>query len=115
MISGSVGCGAIGSYERGRAMTACRYPLILVFLILGGMPLGNKRFGSVARAAEETPKDMLAAQIRIQGFTCDKPQRAVRDVKRSKPDHDVWTLKCENATYRVSRYPDLAAKVELLR
>jgi hypothetical protein len=39
----------------------------------------------------------------------------VRDAKRSKPDHDVWILTCANATYRVSRYPDLAAKVERLR
>jgi hypothetical protein len=39
----------------------------------------------------------------------------VRDAKRSKPDHDVWILTCENATYRVSRYPDLAAKIERVR
>jgi hypothetical protein len=58
---------------------------------------------------------MLAAQIRTQGFACDKPQRATRDAKRSKPDHDVWVLKCQNATYRIGRHPDLAAKVELVR
>jgi hypothetical protein len=27
----------------------------------------------------------------------------------------VWVLKCSNATYRVSRFPDMAAKVEPLR
>ncbi len=59
----------------------------------------------------ETVKGMLAAQIRTQGFTCDKPLGATRDAKRSKPDHDVWVLKCSNAAYRVSRYPDMAAKV----
>jgi hypothetical protein len=95
-------------------MTAHRYPLILVLLILG-IPIANEQFGSIARAAGETPKDVIAAQIRIQGFTCDKPQRAVRDAKRSRPDHDVWVLTCENATYRVSRYPDMAAKVQRLR
>jgi hypothetical protein len=70
---------------------------------------------SIAQAAEEMPKDMLAAQIRTQGFACDKALRATRDAKRSRPDHDVWVLKCSNATYRVSRAPDLAAKVQPLQ
>ncbi len=64
-----------------------------------------------ATAFGETVKGVLAAQIRTQGFTCDKPLAAKRDAKRSKPDHAVWVLKCENAVYRVSRYPDMAAKV----
>jgi hypothetical protein len=58
---------------------------------------------------------MLAAQIRMQGVACDKPLSAVMDAKRSKPDHAVWVLKCSNATYRINRIPDLAAKVERLR
>ncbi|MDB5611294.1 MAG: hypothetical protein JWP25_8194 [Bradyrhizobium sp.] len=71
--------------------------------------------GSPAQAAGETPRNMLAAQIRMQGVACDKPLSAVRDAKHSKPDHDVWVLKCSNATYRISRFPDMAAKVERLR
>jgi hypothetical protein len=71
--------------------------------------------GSPAQAAGETPRDVLAAQIRIQGVACDKPLSAVRDAKRSKPDHEVWVLKCSNATYRVSRFPDMAAKVGRLQ
>jgi hypothetical protein len=71
--------------------------------------------GSPAEAAGETLRGMLAAQIRTQGVACDKPISAVRDAKRSKPDHDVWVLKCSNATYRISRFPDMAAKVERLR
>jgi hypothetical protein len=66
---------------------------------------------SGAQAAEETPKGTLAAQIRTQGFACDRPLRATRDAKRSRPDYAVWVLKCGNATYRVSRAPDMAAKV----
>jgi hypothetical protein len=65
-------------------------------------------------AAMETPQQMLSAQIRLQGFTCDKSISARLDKKRSRPDHDVWVLKCSNATYRVSRAPDMAAKVEPL-
>jgi hypothetical protein len=96
-------------------MRKCRHLVFWFSLVLAGTPFATERSGSVATAAEETPKDMLAAQIRTQGVLCDNPKRAVRDAKRSKPDHEVWTLTCENATYRVSRYPDLAAKVERLR
>ncbi|SDS84742.1 hypothetical protein [Bradyrhizobium canariense] len=71
--------------------------------------------GSPAQAAGVTPRNMLAAQIRMQGVACDRALSAVRDAKRSKPDHEVWTLKCSNATYRISRFPDMAAKVERLR
>lgn len=66
------------------------------------------------RATDEVPQDMLAAQIRLQGFACDKPLGATRDAKRSKPDRAVWVLKCNNARYRISRAPDMAAKVEPL-
>jgi hypothetical protein len=64
--------------------------------------------------AAETLQSMLAVTIRAEGFTCDKPLGAVRDTKRSRPDRGVWVLKCNNATYRISRSPDLAAKVEPL-
>lgn len=69
---------------------------------------------TAATVAAET-QDALAAQIRTQGFACDKALRAVRDKKRSRPDHAVWVLRCGNATYRVSRAPDMAAKVEPVR
>ncbi len=65
--------------------------------------------------AQETLQDMLAAQIRLQGFACDKPESAVKDAEQSRPDHAVWVLKCSNASYRISRVPDLAAKVEQLK
>jgi hypothetical protein len=68
-----------------------------------------------AQGAGETVQGMLAAQIRLQGFACDKPLGAARDTKRSKPDHAVWVLKCGNANYQVSRAPDMAAKVQPLR
>ena len=71
--------------------------------------------GSPAQAAGEAPRDVLAAQIRLQGVACDKALGAVRDAKRSKPDYEVWVLKCSNATYRISRFPDMAAKVERLQ
>ena len=86
---------------------------IVSILIVDGS--GGGLIGSRAQAAGETPQDVLAAQIRIRGVACDQPLSAVRDAKRSKPDHEVWVLKCSNATYRVSRFPDMAAKVERLQ
>jgi hypothetical protein len=62
----------------------------------------------------ETPQGILAVQVRIQGFSCDKPLGAKLNKKRSRPDHDVWVLTCNNAKYRISRVPDLAAKIEPL-
>lgn len=96
-------------------MTAHRYLLTLAFLVLSAIILAKEPFGSVAYAAGQTPKDDIAAQIRTQGYVCDRPLRAVRDARRSRPDYQVWVLSCGNATYRVGRYPDLAAKVEVLR
>jgi hypothetical protein len=95
-------------------MTLSRSLMILLLLSLAGS-LNETSFVRAAGAAEETPKEMLAAQIRTQGIACERPERAVRDVKRSGPDHEVWILTCENGTYRISRYPDLAAKVEQIR
>lgn len=66
-------------------------------------------------ANAQSPQDDLAAQVRIQGFACDRAQGAIRDKKRSKPDYAVWVLKCSNAVYRVSRAPDMAAKIQVLR
>ena len=85
--------------------------LAIVFLAVSSS--GSGLTGSAARA-EETLQDMLAIQIRSQGFACDKPLGAERDAKLSQPERGVWVLKCSNATYRVSRSPDLPAKVEVL-
>lgn len=85
---------------------------LLVILFLATLSSGE-RFGHVAKA--QTIASVLAAQIRIQGFDCDDPQKATRDAKLSKPDYEVWVLTCKNATYRIGRYPDLAAKVEKLK
>ncbi|QIG98553.1 MULTISPECIES: hypothetical protein [unclassified Bradyrhizobium] len=82
--------------------------LAFAALFVGGL------VGSTAQA-EETLEDLLAVQLRAQGYACDKPLKAERDDKLSKPDNEAWTLTCSNATYRVTRVPDLAAKVEVLK
>jgi hypothetical protein len=60
----------------------------------------------------ESPKDDIAAQIRAQGYACDQPQSATRDLQASKPDEEVWLLRCEGTSYRVRLIPDMAAQVE---
>ncbi|MFL5240189.1 MAG: hypothetical protein ACJ8EL_21845, partial [Rhizomicrobium sp.] len=73
----------------------CNMCRTLRFSLFAGMMGGLA--ASLAQAAEERPQDMLAAQIRMQGFTCDKPLSATMDAKRSRRDHAVWILKCSNA------------------
>lgn len=85
-------------------------PTCILAAVLAGAP-----GGAFARDAAETVQSMLAAQIRAQGFSCEKALGATRDAKRSRPDRAVWVLKCSNASYRVSRVPDMAAKVEPLQ
>jgi hypothetical protein len=67
---------------------------------------------SIVDAAEEMPAEIVAAQIRDQGYACDKAISAKRDGERS--DDSVWILKCQNATYRVRLVPDMAAHVDRL-
>ena len=62
----------------------------------------------------DDPKNIIAAQIREQGYQCDSPQSATQDMQASRPDEAVWTIVCEAASYRVRLDPDMAAKVERL-
>ena len=62
--------------------------------------------------AQEDPTNIVADQIRAQGYKCASPQSATQDVQASKPDEAVWTLQCESGSYRVRLIPDMAAKVE---
>ena len=70
--------------------------------------------GSLSLDAEEISAEIIAVQVRDQGYACNKALSAERDEKLSKPDEAAWILKCENATYRVRLIPDMAAKVEKL-
>lgn len=63
-------------------------------------------------SAQEDPTNIVADQIRAQGYKCDSPQSAKRDAQASKPDEAVWLLQCESGSYRVRLVPDMAAKVE---
>lgn len=54
---------------------------------------------------------IVADKVRSQGFPCDKPGSAERVAGESAPNHTVYVLKCEAATYRVVLVPDQAAVV----
>jgi hypothetical protein len=69
--------------------------------------------GGVAEGeAQEGPEEIIAAQIRSQGYACDSPQGAEQDVAASAANKAVWMLRCQNASYRVTLIPSLAAEVE---
>lgn len=83
-------------------------------LVVAGLTAASPGPASSQPAGGETLKDMLAAQIRWQGFVCAKALDAKQEAQLSRPDHGVWLLTCSNATFRISRAPDMAAKVEQL-
>jgi hypothetical protein len=60
--------------------------------------------------ADGDAADIVATQVRDQGYQCDEPTSATQD-QESEGDA-VWTLKCANATYRVRLVPDMAAAIE---
>ena len=65
-----------------------------------------------APAAGETSAQVLADQLRSQGYACDRVLGAERNVDVSRPDEAVWVLKCSNGKYRMRLVPDMAAKIE---
>jgi hypothetical protein len=66
-------------------------------------------------SAQETSKELLAIQLRAQGYPCDVPASATRDKKHSGPVVSVWVLRCEHNSYRMRLAPDMAARVQLLK
>ncbi len=72
-------------------------------------PLGAARSQSVEKIP---PPEILADQLRSQGYPCAKAVSSQRDGSKSADDESGWILKCTNASYRVRLIPDMAAKVE---
>ncbi|MGZ5862895.1 MAG: hypothetical protein ACXWKB_06375 [Methyloceanibacter sp.] len=89
----------------------------LAMLILQALTVAGAAAAPVAvmAAAGGDPKDIVAAQIRAQGYACDQPQSAEQDAQASKPNEEVWVLQCEGAQYRVRLVPDMGAQVETLK
>jgi hypothetical protein len=66
-------------------------------------------------AQTESPGEIIAAQIRTQGFACSAPVTATRDQAASQPNAAVWVLSCGNARYQVRLVPNMAAQVTQLK
>jgi hypothetical protein len=69
------------------------------------------RLQIAAAEDSETAKDIIATQIRSQGYRCN-PKTVVRDADASKPDEYAWRLQCAQRSYLVKLIPHRAAKVE---
>jgi hypothetical protein len=70
---------------------------------------------SMAEEPDGAAGEIVAAQIRTQGFECTLPVSAVRDRAASRPNVTVWVLNCGNARYQVRLVPDMAAQVTQLK
>ena len=68
-----------------------------------------------AQADITMSKEILAVEVRKQGFVCTNPIDAVRDVQHSRPGDTMWLLSCEVGDYRVSLVPKMAAEVRRVK
>jgi uncharacterized membrane protein len=96
---------------------ALGFGLALNALTLGGpdaqaQAQATQRVAEAQPANDEVPPDIIAVQIRKQGYACNNPSKAKRDAQASKPDEPVWILTCENATYRVRLVGNMADRIE---
>jgi hypothetical protein len=72
-------------------------------------PITAETKPAAAVTAQEA-KDIIASQIRSQGYACDSPQSAEL---ASEAHEVVWMLDCQNASYRVTIIPGMGdAKVD---
>ena len=65
--------------------------------------------GSTPPSASATT--ILAAQLRRQGVVCSAPQNAELDIKASIPHVSIWTLDCNEASYRIKLVPNMRALI----
>jgi len=65
-------------------------------------------------AAQEDPKDVVAAAVRQNGYECKAPQEISVDPKNTAPDEKAWIIRCEERAYRVKFLGDRGAEVEPL-
>jgi hypothetical protein len=68
---------------------------------------------SAAAAAQPEAEalQVVADQVRAEGYACAEPTAVQRDQAQSRPDLAVWILTCEGGRYRVELVPDMRARV----
>ena len=81
--------------------------IVLSVVALAPLPAGAQ---SSDDATDKAAADLVADQVREQGYECEEPTKASPD---QESDGDtVWTLDCKNTSYRVRLVPDMAAEIE---
>jgi hypothetical protein len=88
--------------------------LAIAFILTSGV-FGNGPIRLFSGAAAQTTGEILAAQLREQGYRCKRLLSAKRDIKRSKPDEAFWIVRCREATYSMRLDPDMSAHVIKLK
>jgi hypothetical protein len=84
-------------------------------IFLAAVVIATEQFAGPALAQQETPTDIVAAQLRRQGFPCTAPKPAVQDRKHSIANAAVWRLQCDEGAYRITLVPNLAARIERIQ
>ena len=59
----------------------------------------------------EKVAEIIAAQLHRQGVACTTPRDAVPNLENSTALETVWTLRCDEATYRVTLIPHMRAHI----
>lgn len=85
-----------------------------IAFMISALAVGLLASSAVAESGLEPPMDLLAAQLRTQGYACDHPDSAHLVADASKPNAKVWIVACKGVNYRMTVVPDLAAKIEKL-
>ena len=89
-----------------------RRHLMMSFMILAACvatPAGSQE---QTDAKDTAADDIVAAQVREQGYPCEEPTSAERDQGSDGAQGESWILRCTNASYRVELVPDMAARVQ---
>ena len=74
--------------------------------------VGSGLDGAAAQSEIPMSKEILAVEVRQQGFACTNPLQAIRDTEHSTPANAMWILRCDNAHYQVHSVPKMAAEVK---
>lgn len=62
----------------------------------------------------DTSTQIVAVQVRKQGYQCTEPQSSQRQKDASSQHSNVWSLTCKEAKYRVTIRPNRAAVIEVI-
>jgi hypothetical protein len=79
-------------------------------LVLSVMPTAATALADDQSATLE----IVADQVRSQGFACSNPVSADKVEAESKPDLMVYVLTCESVKYHVRLVPNEAAQIRVI-